>query len=579
MPLKSGKSQVGANIRELRSSGYPQRQAVAIALDKARHGRADGGSVSEEDLYRGTGSPIDRLKSELTARNIARVSPERAAENRTASRTEALGMLPVVGNVMAGKDAYDIGREAVDDFRSGNYSDAMKKKILSKLFATAAMLGLPTSRTAGQVARGASSRANVFVPATDDAGADLAREMRAEGRGNQEIWKESGKFYGPEGTLREMISDRPMTMKMRNPVPDQNVTHRLEDVIGHPELFEQFPELRGHPVRFKPATSDRYLNSARTDPRGDFEVPTDVAPSDFAKLLQYEIARRSGYSPAARHGVEQYRGELAGTLERAARGAYKTPADLDALAAYTNRIQDERGVLDALIAQKGAKGALQATNRVAGNADARRVQHMSTQPGSENVYPYGTGEFWPRKERNRAISFENTFPLIPPRSSPEQAREFLLNWRTLGSGAAKPKFADGGRVVRNRAAARGQKKLAVGAIAGVTAGRSDELPVKLPAGAYVIPADIVSALGEGNTAAGFKKLDARFPGGKRRSAKRDGGAVEAIVSDGEFVVPPEAVVEIGRGDLDRGHAALDLFVKGTRQAHIKRLQQIPDPNK
>lgn len=36
MPLKCGKNNVGKNIRELRHVGYPQKQAVAIALSHSR---------------------------------------------------------------------------------------------------------------------------------------------------------------------------------------------------------------------------------------------------------------------------------------------------------------------------------------------------------------------------------------------------------------------------------------------------------------------------------------------------------------------------------------------------------------
>lgn len=38
MPLKKGRSKkvVSENIRELIDSGYPQKQSVAIALDKAK---------------------------------------------------------------------------------------------------------------------------------------------------------------------------------------------------------------------------------------------------------------------------------------------------------------------------------------------------------------------------------------------------------------------------------------------------------------------------------------------------------------------------------------------------------------
>ena len=41
MPLKKGKGPkvISSNIRELRGSGYPPKQAVAIALSQARGGK------------------------------------------------------------------------------------------------------------------------------------------------------------------------------------------------------------------------------------------------------------------------------------------------------------------------------------------------------------------------------------------------------------------------------------------------------------------------------------------------------------------------------------------------------------
>jgi hypothetical protein len=43
-------------------------------------------------------------------------------------------------------------------------------------------------------------------------------------------------------------------------------------------------------------------------------------------------------------------------------------------------------------------------------------------------------------------------------------------------------------------------------------GRTDTLPINVPSGSYVLPADVVSGLGQGNTIAGAKVLDRVFEG-------------------------------------------------------------------
>ncbi len=50
MPLKkgSGNKVIGENISELRHSGYPQQQAIAIAESEARKGLAAPGKKKEK---------------------------------------------------------------------------------------------------------------------------------------------------------------------------------------------------------------------------------------------------------------------------------------------------------------------------------------------------------------------------------------------------------------------------------------------------------------------------------------------------------------------------------------------------
>ena len=147
-------------------------------------------------------------------------------------------------------------------------------------------------------------------------------------------------------------------------------------------------------------------------------------------------------------------------------------------------------------------------------------------------------------------------------------------------------------------------------------GRTDHIPMNVLEGSYVLPADIVSGLGEGNTLAGSKVIDNMFksgPFGTRvpefRASSRfpspgyqmktsspyepvrvsaDGGKIEhaknsrpvpIIAAGGEYVVHPEVVQQLGGGDMDAGHKWLDNFVKYVREHTVKTLRKLPPPRK
>jgi len=135
-----------------------------------------------------------------------------------------------------------------------------------------------------------------------------------------------------------------------------------------------------------------------------------------------------------------------------------------------------------------------------------------------------------------------------------------------------------------------------GIIGSAVPGRSDRIPLSPKGGSYVIPADVVSAIGQGNTAAGARGLSrmfkigappkgmprmpstrVRMPSAKMAAGGATDGNVDIMAAGGEFLVPPEKVAEIGGGDLDRGHNILDDFVMQARKKAIKTLKGLPGP--
>lgn len=117
-------------------------------------------------------------------------------------------------------------------------------------------------------------------------------------------------------------------------------------------------------------------------------------------------------------------------------------------------------------------------------------------------------------------------------------------------------------------------KVHVGPIHSSVAGRTDHLPINVPSGSYVIPADIVSAIGEGNTLAGFQVLNRVF--GTQQLG--DEPPVEIVAAGGEYVISPAVAMTLG-GEKGDGHAILDDFVTQYRAKTIKTLKTLPGPKK
>jgi hypothetical protein len=150
-------------------------------------------------------------------------------------------------------------------------------------------------------------------------------------------------------------------------------------------------------------------------------------------------------------------------------------------------------------------------------------------------------------------------------------------------------------------------KVHSGPIRSPVAGRTDHLPMHVASQSYVIPADIISAMGEGNTEAGFKQMRRIFanapygvdkmygqspnaPYGQsgapyagamphRATGGFDSRQVPVVVAGGEYVVRPDEVAWIGDGDIDLGHRILDSWVLKMRAKTIHTLKNLAPPKK
>ena len=150
-------------------------------------------------------------------------------------------------------------------------------------------------------------------------------------------------------------------------------------------------------------------------------------------------------------------------------------------------------------------------------------------------------------------------------------------------------------------------RIHTGPIVSTVPGRTDLHHMAVPSGSWVVPADVISHLGQNNSMAGLKIAHNVFgpqgpfgvaaphlgrgmgiPRAPRAPAMSDSGGARGsgigeptpvVTAGGEFVVTPETVKNIGGGSLNHGHRILDKWAMSVRKAHIKVLKGLPPPVK
>jgi hypothetical protein len=141
-------------------------------------------------------------------------------------------------------------------------------------------------------------------------------------------------------------------------------------------------------------------------------------------------------------------------------------------------------------------------------------------------------------------------------------------------------------------------------------GRVDRIPMRARSGSFILPADVVSGLGQGNTYAGAKMWGQALshsvgPAGvtntikqrafhappmpslgramgqvKTKGFQRGGEADELtpiVTSGGEMIVDPEIVEALGNGDPEEGKKQLINSLTHVRKQIVKHIKNLPGP--
>jgi hypothetical protein len=125
--------------------------------------------------------------------------------------------------------------------------------------------------------------------------AERARLEAQGGLSDEEMWRQTGTWRGPDGKLRQEIDDSGARFFLPNMTRNNAFTGKMEDVLDHPELYAAYPWMKNLTIKFDP----NLRSLGRADPSsGIIEIRSDLLnnPDSVKSTILHEL----------QHGVQAY---------------------------------------------------------------------------------------------------------------------------------------------------------------------------------------------------------------------------------------------------------------------------------
>jgi hypothetical protein len=411
-------------------------------------------------------------------------------------------------------------------------------------------------------------------------------------------------------TRQILIGGKPTKTNMKESMPQ--VLHEVQHAIQEKEGFP----FGDHPARLMGESETNAMKVAgltgnplaKKPPRNEFDQeyvpPEHPLPSWQVDKIKKQIREKAGVDPESEQGkamLEYASGLLQNRIELAKQLSYERSAGETEARNVQNRYRN-----------KNYSEYPEFTEDVPRGLQFVRYRAVGGPVGNQKV-PYRDKSILPRTG-DQAIELDpNVNDLrsedrnrVPPNDIPDQDQPQMP--KRFQFGGFNPEKAMSIGLARK---AGGMGGGSGGLLKSQIPGRTDQIQASIPKGAYIIPADVVSGMGQGNTDAGgaiLGKLMNRGPynmnlprgagnmRGPRHSSLKfsskqhfaEGGQLgfplsggdagePVLAAGGEYVVLPHEVAALGAGDVDTGHNILDAFVKHMREKTIQTMRKLPGP--